>query len=176
MKLREQILKEHSKTNCTKIVKWVGNSKERFAELINLMLHDEYRVAQRAAWPVSYCVHEYPSLLIPWFGKMIKKLDDKKVHNAVRRNTLRVLEDAEIPEKYCGKLFETADNYLHDLKEPIAIRVFSFSVMYNISKKFPDLQNEVKINAEGLLHCGIPALEARGRNTLKALSNKKAEK
>ena len=66
MKLREEILKEHSKRQCEKIVAWVGNDKKRFAELINLMLHDEYRVAQRAAWPVSFCVQEYPSLIIPW--------------------------------------------------------------------------------------------------------------
>ena len=174
MKLREQILKEHSKKNCNKIVDWVGNDKNRFAELISLMLHDEYRVAQRAAWPVSYCVREYPSLLIPWFGKMMKKLNDKKVHNAVRRNTLRIFEDADIPEKYCGKLFEISNNYLHDIKEPIAVRVFSLSVMYNIAKKYPDLKVEVKHNAESFLHCGIMAMEARSRNILKAI--KKAEK
>ena len=176
MKLRKQILKEHSKRNCNKIVNWVGNDKNNFAELMNLMLYDEYRVAQRAAYAVSFSVREHPALIKPWFGKMIKKMGDKTAHDAIRRNALRIFEDVDIPEKYCGILFEMSNNYLYDLKEPIAVRAFSISVMYNIAKKFPDLQNEVKINAEGFLHCGIPALEARGRNTLKALSNIKAEK
>ena len=54
MKLREEILKEHSKAQCTKIVKWVGSNQQRFDELFDLFLNDEYRVVQRAAWPVSY--------------------------------------------------------------------------------------------------------------------------
>lgn len=174
MNLREEILKEHSKKQCQKIVAYVGNDKKYFAELINLMLNDEYRVAQRAAYPVSYCVRKHPELIKPWFGKMIKKMSDKKAHDAVRRNALRILEEVEIPEKYCGELFELSTNYLHDLKEPIAIRAFSISVMHNIAKKYLDLITEVKHNAESLLHCGIPALEVRGRNIFKEI--KKAEK
>lgn len=170
MKLREEILKEHSKRQCNKIVDWVGNNKTHFAELMNLMLHDEYRVAQRAAYPISYSVRKHPSLIRPWFSKMIKKMGDKTAHDAVRRNALRILEAVDIPKKYCGLLFETSNNYLHDINEPIAVRAFSISVMCNIAKKFPDLNPEVKLNAEGLLHCGIPALEARSRNTLKELS------
>lgn len=174
MKIREEILKEHSKSQCEKIVAWVGDDKKRFGELIHLMLNDEYRVAQRAAWPVSYCVREFPELLKPWFGKLIKKLGDKKAHDAVRRNTLRILEDVDIPQKYCGRLFEISDNYLHSLTEPIAVRVFSLSVMHNISNKYPELKTEVRHNVESLLHCGNPALEARSRLILKDI--KKQEK
>jgi hypothetical protein len=170
MNLRETILKEHSKKQCQKIVAWVDDDKKRFAELIYLMLNDEYRVAQRAAYPVSYCVRKHPGLIKPWFGKMIKKMGDKTAHDAVRRNSLRILEDVNIPEKYCGGLFEISNQYLHNLKEPIAVRAFSISVMCNIAKKFPELKTEVKLNAESLLQCGIPALEARGRNVLKELS------
>ena len=174
MKLREEILKEHSKKQCQKIVRWVGDDKKRFAELIYLMLHDEYRVAQRAAYPVSYCVQNYPELIKPWFGKMIKKMRDKKAHDAIRRNALRILENVDIPEKYCGQLFEISNNYLHDLKEPIAVRAFSISVMYNIAKKYSDLIIEIQHNAESLLHCGIPAMESRSKNILKEI--KKAKK
>ncbi|MGZ3902736.1 MAG: hypothetical protein ACXVC6_03515 [Bacteroidia bacterium] len=170
MNLRSEILREHSKKQCVKIVKWVGNDKNRFTELMNLMLHDEYRIAQRAAWPVSYCVEEYPSLMRPWYGRVIKRMQQKNIHNAIRRNSLRILENADIPEKYCGMLFELSNSYLHNLKEPIAVRVFSLSVMHNIAKFFPELKKEVKINAEELLHCGIPALEARSRLVIKALN------
>jgi hypothetical protein len=174
MNIREEILKEHSKKQCLKIVDWVGDDKKRFAELIYLMLNDEYRVAQRAAYPVSYCVQKHPELIKPWFGKMIKKMGDRKAHDAIRRNALRILEDVDIPEKYCGELFELSNHYLHDLKEPIAVRAFSISVMHNIAKKYPDLNTEVKHNAESLLHCGIPALESRSKNILKEIE--KAEK
>ncbi len=42
MKLRETILKEHSKANCMRIVKWVGNDQKRFDELFNLFLNDGF--------------------------------------------------------------------------------------------------------------------------------------
>jgi hypothetical protein len=171
MNIKEALLQEHSKKQCLKIVAYVGDDKKLFAELITLMITGEYRVAQRAAYSVSYCVQKHPALIKPWFGKMIKKMGDKQAHDAIRRNSLRILEDIDIPEKYCGELFEISNNYLHDIKEPIAVRVFSISVMFNIAKKYPDLNNEVKHNAESLLHCGIPALESRSKNILKEIKN-----
>ena len=33
MNLREEILKEHSKAQCTKIVNWVGTNQQRFDEV-----------------------------------------------------------------------------------------------------------------------------------------------
>lgn len=172
MNLRETILAEHSKKQCNKIVDWVGNDKKRFAELMHLMLHDEYRVAQRAAYPVSFCVEKYPSLITPWFSKMIKRMQEKDVHDAVRRNALRVFEKVNIPEEHCGILFELSNQYLHDIAQPVAVRAFGLTVMSNIAQKYPELQNEVKVNAESLLQCGIPALEARSRQALR-LSSKK---
>ena len=49
MNLRNEILKEHSKVQCNKIVQWVGDSEKRFEDLFNLFLNDVYRVNQRAA-------------------------------------------------------------------------------------------------------------------------------
>src|ERR1700758_549397 len=100
MNIEEALLKEHSKTQMQKIVAYVGNDKKKFAELITLMLTAEYRVAQRAAYPVSYCVEKHPEVITPWFGKMIKKMGDRTAHDAIRRNALRILEDIDIPEKY----------------------------------------------------------------------------
>src|ERR1019366_7428933 len=59
MDLQNVILEEHSKKQCTKIVEWVGNNQEKFDELFDLFLNGEYRITQRAAWPLSYCVIKY---------------------------------------------------------------------------------------------------------------------
>ncbi|MBI3511307.1 MAG: hypothetical protein HY064_11630 [Bacteroidetes bacterium] len=56
MNLRKTILEEHSKNQTMKIVKWVGNDRERFSELMKIFLRYEYRLTQRAGWPMSYCV------------------------------------------------------------------------------------------------------------------------
>ena len=100
MNLRQTILKEHSKANCTEIVNWVGNSQKRFDELFNLFLNDEYRVVQRAAWPLSYIAIACPKLIAKHFAKLIRNLHKPGLHNAVKRNTVRLLQEVAIPERF----------------------------------------------------------------------------
>src|SRR5215467_4098090 len=104
MDLRQTILAEHSKANCNKIVKWVGNSQKRFDELFYLFLNDEYRVVQRAAWPVSNCAMAHPEFMKKHFDKLIKNLRKTGLHDAVKRNSLRLLQYMTIPEKVHGEL------------------------------------------------------------------------
>ena len=104
MKLREQILKEHSKANCNVIVQWIGNSQQRFDQLFDLFLKDEYRVVQRAAWPLSYAVMAHPEFIKKHFSKLLKNLDKPHIHKSVKRNTVRLMQDIQIPEKFHGQV------------------------------------------------------------------------
>jgi hypothetical protein len=72
MKLRETILKEHSKANCIRIVKWVGDDQKRFDELFSLFLNDEYRVVQRAAWPNDILRRRSSGICQKTFCKSVK--------------------------------------------------------------------------------------------------------
>ena len=172
MNIKETLLQEHSKTQMIKIVTYIGNDKKLFKELMKLMLTAEYLVEQRAAWAVSICIEKNKSLLNPWIGKLVKNLENKAIHDAVKRNTLRILQNIEIPEKNCGDLYDSCYAFLHNLKEPIAVRAFALTVLTNISKKYPELKIEILHSAESLLQCGIPALESRGKQTIKKLSKK----
>lgn len=110
--LRETILAEHSKVQTNAIVKWVGNSQERFDALFHLFLRDEYRVVQRAAWPLSYCVVEHPQLIQKHFKELIFNLHTPKLPDAVKRNTLRLLQHIEIPEEFHGQIMSLCFNYI----------------------------------------------------------------
>src|SRR3989337_3469804 len=103
MKLREQILKEHTKANCDLIVKWVGNSQQRFDELFDLFLHDEYRVVQRAGWPLSNAVIAYPKFIQKHFSQLLKNLEKPNLHNSVKRNTVRLLQNMLVPQRFQGR-------------------------------------------------------------------------
>src|ERR1700749_5333372 len=102
MILREQLLKEHSRAGCDRIVRWVGGRQERFDELFRLFLTDEYRVVQRAAWPVSYCVINHPVLIKKHFSNLVKNLRKPGIHDAVKRNSVRLLQSVDIPKRYQG--------------------------------------------------------------------------
>jgi hypothetical protein len=145
MKLREQLLKEHSRANCDKIVHWVGDQQPRFDELFKLFVSDEYRVVQHAAWPLSYCVIQHPQLIKKHFTKLISNLSKPGIHDAVKRNTLRLLQEIDIPKKYHGALMNACFKYISVPGEAAAIKAFSLTVLENLSKQYPEIIPEIKL-------------------------------
>lgn len=170
MKLRETILKEHSKANCSRIVKWIGNDQKRFDELFDLFLNDEYRVVQRAAWPVSYCVEDHPEFIKKHFAKLLKNLNKKGIHNAVKRNTIRLLQHVEIPEKFHGEVMDICFRYISSPTEAVAIKAFSITVLQNLARQYPEILNEIKLVIEERWDHETVAFKTRARKLLKEFS------
>jgi len=167
--LRETILKEHSKANCNRIVAWVGSDQKRFDELFDLFLHDEYRVVQRAAWPVSYCVIAYPKLIQKHFAKLFKYLKKSNLHEAVKRNSVRLLQDIDIPEKFHGDALNLCFDYIISPTEKPAVKAFSLTVLQNLSKIYPEIKQELKTIIEDRWDHESAAFKSRAKKILKDL-------
>lgn len=168
MNIREALLQEHSKKQTTRIVKYIGSDAQRFSELMKLFLGDEYRVTQRAAWVVSGCAEEHPSLIKPHFQKLVTNLDKLGLHDAVKRNTLKVLSELDVPVKLQGKLVNTCFRMLAS-QEPVAVKAHAMSIVANICKAQPDLKNELRMAIEEQLPYGSAAIRSRGNKILKQL-------
>jgi hypothetical protein len=168
MNLCDEILKDHSKRQTMKIVKYVGSDQSRFDELIKLFLRNEYRVTQHAAWAVSYCAIAYPNLIRKHFKKMLLNLKGP-VHVAVKRNTIRLLQDSEIPGHLQGIAADICFQFLNSNDEPIAVKAFSMTVLANISKEHPELKHELKLSIEALIPYASAGILARARRTLNQL-------
>lgn len=169
MNLKEEILKEHSKARCTKVVNWVGGSQQRFDKLFALFLADEYRVTQRAAWPVSYCVIAHPVFINKHWKKLISNLKKPNLHDAVKRNSIRLLQHIEIPEKYQGDLMDICFKYLGSPTETLAVKVFSMTVLANLAKIYPEIKPELKLLIEDQLPDQSAGFKSRGKKILNAL-------
>lgn len=170
MDLREAILEEHSKRNNLRIANYIGNDKKRFKELMLLFLGNEYRVTQRGSAVVSECAERHPELITPWIVKMTANLERTDIHDAVKRNTLRIFQSVELPEKVQGKLFDLSMQFLLSANEPIAVKAFAVFVLYNISCIHPELQQELKMVLTDLArHATEPALVHRYKKVLKML-------
>lgn len=167
--LREEILKEHSKAQCTKIVAWVAASQQRFDELFQLFLQDEYRVVQRAAWPVSYCVIEHPEFIKSHWSSLIKNLSNPDLHNAVKRNSIRLLQDIDIPKKYQGQIMDICFRYLQSPTEAVAVKAFSLTVLGNLAKQYPDIIPEIQLIIEEQLQHQTAAFKARAKHFINSL-------
>jgi len=167
MKLRETILKEHSKANCLQIVKWVGKDQQRFDELFYLFLNDEYRVVQRSGWPVSYCVENHPEFIKKHFTKLVNNLDKPGLHGAVKRNTVRLLQFVNIPAKFHGRVMDICFRYLSSPTEAVAVKAFALTVLQNLSKQYPEIIHEIKLVIEERWNYETAAFKARAKYILK---------
>ena len=170
MNLRDTILKEHNKAHCTKIVNWVGDNQKRFDELFELFLNDEYRVVQRAGWPLGYCVIAHPEFIKNKFGQLLKNLKKTGLHDAVKRNTVRLLQDISIPEKYQGEVMNLCFDYIISPTEKPAVKAFSLTVLENLSKIYPEIKQELKTVIEDRWDYETMAFKSRARKILKRIN------
>lgn len=173
MDLRKLIIQEHSKAQVTKIVDYVADNPKRFRTLLEVFLKGPYRVTQRAAWPISHCVERYPHLIDPHLQTILNHLRKPGIHNAVKRNTMRMLQFIEIPKRFQGRVAQICFQYLQDKKEAIAIRVFSLTVLGDITKQNPGLEDELRIIIEHELPYAKPAFLSRAKKVLKNLDRHK---
>jgi hypothetical protein len=169
MNLESEILREHSKWQCVRIAKWIGADTKRFKELMDLFLTGEYRITQRAAWIIKHCVDEHAELVVPYIGNMIDRMLEANVHDAVKRNVVRILQDIEIPRRLAGKVATVCFEWLASAKEPVAVKVFSMSVLANIAKEEPDLKNEIRILIDLQMPTGSAGFKSRGKRVLRQL-------
>lgn len=169
MNLVDAIAKEHSKAQCDRIVKYVGNDPGRFRDLVDVFLAGPYRITQRAAWPLGYCVEHHPQLIRPHLKTLIQNLKRPGLHDSVKRNTVRLMQFITIPRSLQGQAASICFDLFRDQKEPIAVRVFSMSVLARIAENQPELKNELRIMIEDQLPFGSAAFLSRARKVLKQL-------
>ncbi len=170
MNIKTALLKEHSKKQCAAIVKFIGNDQKKFDELFDLFLHHEYRVVQRAGWPISYCVEKYPDLIKKHFPKLLKNVEKKGIHDAVKRNTVRLLQYVEIPEKFHGQVMDLCFRYISSPAEAVAIKAFSITVLQNLAKRYPEIVNEIKLVIEERWNYETVAFKTRAKKLLNQFS------
>ncbi|GAA0890380.1 hypothetical protein GCM10009122_00580 [Fulvivirga kasyanovii] len=166
--IRKELLKEHSKSNANRIARYISNDPTRFDVLMKLFLSNEYRVTQRAAQVVSMCAENHPGLIRPYLKQMILNLRND-VHDAVKRNTLRILQDIELQENLQGDMTDIGFQLLTSAREPVAVKVFAMTVLANICKKEPDLKNELQIIIEDQMPYASAGFISRGNKILKRL-------
>ncbi|MFN5550838.1 MAG: hypothetical protein ACK5BJ_16935 [Bacteroidota bacterium] len=170
MRLIEMLLREHSKAQRDRIITYIGRNPKRFADLIQVFQDGPYRVTQRAAWPLSYCAALHPKLVQPHLGKLLTFAKKPGVHDAVKRNVVRLLQFIAIPKKHHAKTIDLCFGFLKNPKEPVAVRVFAMTVLANLAKQHPSLANEIIPMIETQLPYATAAFRNRGAKMLKELS------
>ncbi len=171
MNIRLLLESEHNKSTTESIVKCVYRNPHKLEELMDCFFDDNYRICQRASWPVGLIGEKSPEMLVPYLPAMLGNLDNPK-HNAIIRNTVRSWQNLKIPEEYEGEIFEKCFNYILDTKAAIAIRAFSMSVCANIAANIPDLKEELIMAINDQMEMASPGIRSRGSKLIRDLSSK----
>jgi hypothetical protein len=171
--IKDELLKEQSLANAKRIAEFACLVNSNFKELMDCFLSCEYRVAQRAAWAVSQSVEKNPAIVEPYIEMLVDQLSRKDVHNAVIRNSLRILQNLDIPEEFHGKILNACFAFIEDPSAPIAIKAFSLTMLDNLSKHYPEIKHELKLIIEERLDTETPAFKARAKRILGKLTTER---
>jgi hypothetical protein len=157
---------EHSKKQTDRIVGYIGADKDRFEALVDLFFKGEYRITQRAAWPLSFCVRNHPKLIEPYYKQLLDNLEKKDIHVAVVRNTVRLLQDVSIPKRWHGRVMSICFDFVADMQTPIAVKAFALTILSNLSEDYPEIKGELKVLIEEQWQQATPAFRSRAKKVL----------
>ena len=169
--MKEELLKERvqTKRKALAITEYACSSPTHFKELIKCFLANEYRLAQRAAWSVSWAARRKPELVKPYIKDFVAQLSRTDVHGAVIRNSIRVLEAIEIPEELHGDVMNACFAFIEKTSTPVAIKAFSLTTLFNLSKIYPEIKSELKLLIQNNWDNETAAFKSRGKKILAAI-------
>ena len=113
-------------------------------KLIKLAFADTYPLSLRAANTVEIIDSQMPSLIKPYYSKMINALSGFKV-DGVKRCFLKIFtRHTDLDnEKLSCILINACFAFLASPEETVAVKVYSLEILYRISNKEPELKNEL---------------------------------
>lgn len=173
MNLRDEILKEHSKVHALRIAEYACASPKNFKALMNCFLDADYRLAQRAAWSVSWAARKKPAMIGLHINALTTVLRRKDVHDAVLRNAVRVLQEIEIPERFQGEVMDACFGFIESPSTPVSVKAFSLTTLFNLSKLYPEIVPELKLIIEEKLPHETAAFRSRAKKILAAFEKRK---
>ncbi len=121
-------------------------------------------------WVLSHCSDLDANYIKPYYSKLILNLKNKNLPDGVIRSTLRLFQDNDVPLKHQSFMLDVCYSYIKNPLKAIAIRSFAITVVYQLSKPYPELLNELKMV---LLHVSShpdsPGMNLKIKNTLKLI-------
>jgi hypothetical protein len=156
------------KAKAERIKNWILKHPEDLDELMKFFLGDQSRRCQNAAMALSKIGDENPVLIRPYIPILIQSLNDNPI-DAVKRNIVRLLQFHTIPEAHRGSLVQQCFDYLLDRQTPVAIRVFSMTIIGNHCLQYPELSTELSLILKDEMPYASAGFRSRARKILKQI-------
>lgn len=147
-------------------------------DLVKIVVnHEDPVVNNRAMWILWHCSILDYFKVEPYHKILIELLKKEKNHSGVIRLILALFQKELPPVEYHSFLLDKCYAYLLNAAEPIAVRAFAMTVIFNISKTYPELLQELETTLQHLPITEESAgIKVRIRNTLKLIDKIKNSK
>src|SRR5690606_2212205 len=146
------------------------------AGLLAYSYHPDNQVSFRAAWLLEHICIKDPAIIAPIYNTFINRLAAQKHWGTIRSYTkiamLVTKRKTAIPHTKEQEeiVIEQCFNWLINIRCPVAVVVNCLDILYNLRKKNPWLEEELKAQIQHLLKNPSPALASRANKILKRIS------
>ena len=164
MKLRAELLREHSARHTRRLTDYACAHPAHLVELLQLFWYGAPRERQLAADVLGWAGERRPTWLVPHLSGLLAALQPGIAgqHPAERRGVLRALQFMAVPEEWQALAFDSCLRLLADPSEPVAIKVYALSAATRLARPYPELAAELLAAAERMLSFS-PSAALRGR-------------
>ncbi|HRO71187.1 MAG TPA: hypothetical protein PK951_12435 [Chitinophagaceae bacterium] len=100
---------------------------------------------------------------------MLENLQKPGIHDAVKRNSLRLMQDMEIPRRYHGTVMNYCFDCIISPTEKVAAKAFALTILENLSKHYPEIKSELQIVIEERWKYETAAFHSRAKKILQRL-------
>jgi len=174
MDLMKLLQERPSKAQALRFSRWVGEERARFDALLELWLNcPDKRLRQRAAWIFSHVAESHPQWLPAWQDELIVHLQSQDLHDAEKRNILKVLASFAGPSEQLGLLAQYCFERLADPGEPVAVRVHAMQVLFELGRAEPVLHEELREVLRMHIEGGSAGFRSRARKLLSQMDGAK---
>ena len=168
----KRILENRSKNTCLEIAAYVGEDEGRFKELVDAFFKAKGKEQDWLMWVVNHTVERNPRLISLHLDKFVHMLDASQ-SDAVNRGIVRMLRDVPvIPEELAGEVYTKCFDLMNDVKQAIAVRVFSIRALVRIARNLPELKQELIPILQDIYTYSEKGLFVSARDALRDLGEK----
>ena len=143
--------------------------KTSLDELYLLLKFRDPEFNHRASWVFNHIIEEKPILLEPYIDDLITWLPNSV--SSTQRDTLRSVTKYGVPTKNEGVWIDICFNFILDPDQAVAVKVHAMEIAFKLTKKHPDLKNELLDVIDQFYEVSSYAFQARARKIRKGLDS-----
>lgn len=168
--LIEQLRADNSVSNVLYVANWAMQNTTNLERIAKVAFSNDQKLADRAFWVIEKIVVEQPNLFEPYVDELVRVLVNGQPTDPQLRIGLKILTLVDYNEEHEGNIICLCTDIMCDTKRPIAVRCNALELFALISKKYPPLQQELKLTISQLQHEDLTAgFKARIKKVFRGL-------